>query len=59
MEKYIVTRNIEPKKSLGSKAHRDNADVLQPGGAFTRKLNNYKPHWPNIVTGSGVACQLC
>ena len=57
-EKSIETRNIAPHKALVIKAPIVNADALQPGGAFDRKLNHDKKHWPNPVIGSGVYCQL-
>ena len=36
-----------------------NYDALQLVITLARKLNHDKPHCPNPVTGSVVACQLC
>ena len=34
-------------------------DAMQPGGAVSQILSNYKPHWPKKAIYPGVACQLC
>ena len=41
------------------KAPKVNDDALQLGGALAKLLNHDKPHWPNTVTGSRVACIVC
>ena len=59
MDQYITTTMSAPKNPLITKAPKVNYDSLQPGGALVQRLNHDKIHWPNPVTRSGVAFQLC
>ena len=58
-DQYILTRKDASNKALVTKSPSVNGDVLQPGGALARRLNNEKPHRKNTVTDSGVDCKLC
>ena len=58
LENSIVTKNIASKKAFEKKLPRVNGDALQRGCALARQLNHDNPHWPKLVTDSGVTCQL-
>ena len=53
MEQCNLTKKSAWKKTLETKAPRDNADFMQLVGALSKQLNHYNPHWPQPVTGSG------
>ena len=58
-EQSVLIREDASNKALTMKLPRVNDDALQPVGALDRRLNHDKPHCPKLVTGSGVAFQLC
>ena len=59
INRSITTRKSAPNNTLVMKAPEATDDVLQPGGALSRRLNHDMPHWLKTVKISVVSCQLC